>query len=227
VAITSNSIADNENEFAMEIFFLQKIYSYKCNVINLFNIIYLMKIAIIGAENIGYITSVIAKSIGSFRPFEGQLKQLKQLKLIDENYHKLRQLVDDKDNLVGKGIKYFKKRYEESPFDNPGINIYINLLVDCAKIGMKINEIYETSIVIIDYELIKLNEAYVNGEYYKECYDFDHPILKVYTNEFQKFGLSAAKAGEALAKLCKTIENLPKEPKSKYKSWQNPYKYHR
>ena len=127
-----------------------------------------MKIGIIGSGNIGRITSALAQSFSSFRSFEGQLNQIK---LIDENYHKLRQLVDDKYNLTEKGIRYFKKKFEESPFQKPNTSIYIN--------------------------------------------------------EFQRCGLSAAKAGEALANLCKTLDELPKEPKPKYKSWETPYKYHR
>jgi len=179
------------------------------------------KIAIIGTpENLSKAVSAITHSLCLIRNNNESL-------LIEKSYYNLHKLTDDKDKLVDKGLFYFKKRYEESPFQYPGTCIYINLITDCVGCGMTIKEAYKTSIAIIDYEFNMLTGAYANGVPYSECYDFSHPILKAHINEFRIIGLSASKAGESLAELCKAFECLPKKQKPKYKSWERPYKFHR
>ena len=132
---------------------------------------------------------------------------------------KQRENTNDKYNLINKGITYFKDKYSKSPFMYPGKNMYVNLFIDCIKIGLSIKEAYEISIKIIDYEFNQLYDAFARNYNYTECYNIKHPILTHIVQSFSIAGLSAAKAGKALAEACKPIAELPKEHKSKFKAW--------
>lgn len=150
----------------------------------------------------------------------------KEFRNIDNISNQLYPLIR-KSPLIQKGADYFKNKYENSPFAKKRPEIYLNLLIDLAKTSLNAEECYKTSIEIIDYEFAKLKEAHALNKYYSECYNLDHSIIKTIIIGFNQTGLNAAEAGAALAELCIKIGELPKKEKTKYKSWEAPYEYHR
>lgn len=89
--------------------------------------------------------------------FEFLKEAIKSIKEYEKSIHELKALIEPEkfeasNNLVKKGLKYYKQKFTENTSQYQGDHIYVRLFNDLICKGYNINQSYELSLKVIDRE---------------------------------------------------------------------------